>query len=80
MSRPGLADISASLGELLRAAAPGADAALVRRVASTTVTTADALLRQAFREHPNGDEHVLAEARTLLRGYVAARLDIHPEP
>ena len=44
-----------------------------------TVTTADAALRQAFRQDPQGDEHVLAEAKQLLRGYLTHRLGIDPE-
>jgi AcrR family transcriptional regulator len=39
-------------------------------VAMVCVTTADALLRHAFRQDVEGDERVLAEAKLLLNAYL----------
>ncbi|MEU0843433.1 TetR/AcrR family transcriptional regulator [Streptomyces sp. NPDC005962] len=39
------------------------------------VETADALLRLAFRVHPEGDPAVVAETKELLRAYLARVLD-----
>ena len=39
------------------------------------VETADALLRLAFRVHPDGDPAVVAETKELLRAYLARVLD-----
>ncbi|HVL95920.1 MAG TPA: TetR/AcrR family transcriptional regulator, partial [Solirubrobacteraceae bacterium] len=73
-TRPGLREIAASLARVLAAGAPAARPADVATVAQMTVTVADALLRAAFRDDPDGDAALLAEARTLLRGYVTDRL------
>jgi AcrR family transcriptional regulator len=43
-------------------------------VAMVCVTTADALLRHAFRQHPDGDEAVISEAKLLINAYLDARL------
>jgi len=32
------------------------------------------LIKMAFRRHPDGDEAVLAEAKTLVRGYLRVAL------
>jgi hypothetical protein len=39
------------------------------------VETADALLRLAFRVHPEGDPVIVAETKELLRSYLAGVLD-----
>ena len=38
------------------------------------IEAADALLRYAFREDCNGDPRILGEAKTLVKGYLCARL------
>jgi AcrR family transcriptional regulator len=43
-------------------------------VALVCVTTADALLRLAFRHHPDGDPAVIAEAKLLINAYLEKRL------
>jgi AcrR family transcriptional regulator len=64
VTRPALERIA---GELERRLAVTHDVAMV------CVTTADALLRHAFRQHPEGDERVLAEAKLLLNAYLGTR-------
>lgn len=76
LTRPGLNEIAAALAELLRAAAPDAEPLVVAHTAEMTVITADALLRHAFRLHADGDAVTLAEAKVMLRGYVAQRLEM----
>lgn len=77
-TRPGLDELGATLAQILAAHAPDAPAERVAVVARITVTVADALLRQAFRNDPEGDEFVLSEARTLVRAYLADQLGIRP--
>ena len=38
------------------------------------VIAGDGLLREAFRQNPDGDDALLAESRTMLSAYTAARL------
>ncbi len=81
VTRPGLEVIAGSLARVLRVHAPGAAEATVRAAAVMTVTTADALLRAAFREDPEGDPRLLDEAVVMLRAYLHARLDAAvPDP
>ncbi|HEY2636582.1 MAG TPA: TetR/AcrR family transcriptional regulator [Solirubrobacteraceae bacterium] len=77
-TRPGLDELGSTLAQVLGAHAPEVPAERVAIVSRITVTVADALLRQAFRNDPEGDEFVLSEARTLLRGYLADQLGIRP--
>jgi AcrR family transcriptional regulator len=79
LTRPGLREIAAAFAKALAREAPGAPPLDVVKAAETTVITADALLRHAFRLHPDGDPVTLEEAKRLLRGYLAQRLDI-PDP
>ncbi|MEA2123306.1 MAG: hypothetical protein QOI80_88 [Solirubrobacteraceae bacterium] len=65
VTRPALDRIATALAERLDAP---------HDVALVCVTTADALLRQAFRQHPDGDEAVIAEAKLLLTAYLDRRL------
>lgn len=37
--------------------------------------TADALLKLAFRRDPRGDEQIVAEAKYVVKGYLASRFD-----
>jgi AcrR family transcriptional regulator len=50
------------------------DAPDVDRALLVAVEAADSVLRLAFRYGPDGDPDLIAEAETLLRGYLAARL------
>jgi len=43
-----------------------------------SVEMADALIRLAFRRHPDGDEAVLTEAKDLMREYLHSQLDRSP--
>jgi hypothetical protein len=43
------------------------------------VEAADALIKLAFRRDPDGDDAVLAEAKTLIRGYLQRQVAV-PEP
>lgn len=65
VTRPALERIAAALGARLDAPAD---------VAMVCVTTADSLLRLAFRQDADGDETVLAEAKLLLNAYLERRL------
>jgi AcrR family transcriptional regulator len=47
----------------------------VRLALLVAVTTADALLSLAFRRDPNGDETVIAEAKTVVRTYLAPYIE-----
>ncbi|WP_328870276.1 TetR family transcriptional regulator [Streptomyces sp. NBC_00287] len=47
----------------------------LRRVFLVAVETADTLVHLAFRVSPEGDERIIAEARELLRAYLARVLD-----
>jgi AcrR family transcriptional regulator len=42
----------------------------LRFALTIAVETADALIKLAFRRHPDGDEAVLTEAKTLIREYL----------
>jgi AcrR family transcriptional regulator len=46
----------------------------LRRALRVAVETGDALVRLAFRDDPDGDPALLREARTVVRGYLAAHL------
>ncbi|MDT0465258.1 TetR/AcrR family transcriptional regulator [Streptomyces gibsoniae] len=47
----------------------------LRRMFLVAVETADTLVHLAFRMDPEGDERIIAEARTLLRAYLERALD-----
>lgn len=64
-TRPALERIGATLAVRLRAPTD---------VAMVCVTTADALLRLAFRQDPEGDPDLLAETKLLLNAYLKRRL------
>jgi AcrR family transcriptional regulator len=51
------------------------DTAELADVLAVAVEAGDAVLRLAFREHPDGDERLLAEAGRLIRSYLATHLD-----
>jgi AcrR family transcriptional regulator len=65
VTRPGLERVAAALAERFE---------VPHDVAMVCVTTTDALLRQAFRQHPEGDEAVIAEAKLLVNAYLEKRL------
>ncbi|MGE5827629.1 MAG: TetR/AcrR family transcriptional regulator [Micromonosporaceae bacterium] len=46
----------------------------VRNALTIAVETADALIKLAFRRHPEGDEAVLAEAKGLIRLYLQGKV------
>jgi AcrR family transcriptional regulator len=45
------------------------------RAFAVSVEAGDAVLKMAFRNDPDGDPHLLAEAERLLRGYLSAHID-----
>lgn len=47
-----------------------ADSPRLRFALEIAVEAADALIKLAFRRHPDGDEAVLDEAKALIRGYL----------
>lgn len=65
--------IAARLAEVLVAQFGMPDAARLRFALAIAVEAADALIKLAFRRHPDGDDEVLAEAKTLVREY------LHPQ-
>ena len=77
-TRPTRNVIAAALERALTAQAPDADPERVAAVARMTVLVGDGILREAFRLDARGDQAVLAEARRLLRGYLAAELGLRP--
>jgi AcrR family transcriptional regulator len=79
VTRPGLDVIAGSLARVLRVHAPHAPDDVTAAAAAMTVTTADALLRAAFREDPDGDRRLLDEAKVMLRAYLAQRLAQPPK-
>lgn len=63
------------LGERLGLEESGEAGERVRVAFLLAVETADALLRLAFRVHPEGDPVIVAETKELLRSYLAGVLD-----
>jgi AcrR family transcriptional regulator len=63
------------LGELIAGLFNQPVATDMRRALRVAVETADALVRLAFRDDSDGDPDLLREARTVVRGYLAAYLD-----
>ena len=60
-------------GHSLDTAGMGAGRAIGFAVLSyLAFSTADALIKLAFRRHPDGDAAVLAESKRLVRGYLQA--------
>jgi AcrR family transcriptional regulator len=78
VARGALAPIGEAFATVIAAQNPAASPALVATVAEMFVLVADALLRQAFRRDPQGDDALLAEASLLLRVYLEARLTASP--
>lgn len=76
LTRPGLADLTASLAQVLALEAPEADPARRDAAAAMVVRVVDAMLRQAFRTDDQGDPALLEETRTMLRAYLNATLGI----
>jgi AcrR family transcriptional regulator len=52
-----------------------ADSSCLRFALEIAVEVADALIKLAFRRHPDGDERVLAEAKTLIREYLHGQVN-----
>lgn len=62
--------IAAQLAEVLVARFDVADTGRLRFALAIAVEAADALIKLAFRRDPDGDDAVLAEAKTLVREYL----------
>jgi AcrR family transcriptional regulator len=56
------------------------DSGQLRFALTVTVEAADALIKLAFRRSPDGDDEVLAEAKSLLRGYLHRHLAGEEKP
>jgi AcrR family transcriptional regulator len=72
--RDASAVIAEHLGRLLAARVRMAHARRLGSVLTVAVEAAHALVRLAFRRALHGDEAVLTEAKTLVRGYLNVRL------
>ena len=66
--------IADHLAELLIRYHNAPDTPALRFALLVAVEAADALIKLAFRRHPDGDETVLTEAKTLIRGYLQVAL------
>ncbi len=64
--------IADHLADLLVRYHSAPDSAKLRFALTVSVEAADALIKLAFRRHPEGDEAVLTEAKKLVRGYLQA--------
>jgi len=66
--------IADHLAELLIRYHSAPDTPQLRFALVVSVEAADALIKMAFRRHADGDEAVMAEAKTLVRGYLKVAL------
>nr|WP_170318904.1 TetR family transcriptional regulator [Allorhizocola rhizosphaerae] len=66
--------IADHLAELLIRYHSAPDTPNLRFALIVAVEAADALIKLAFRRHPEGDEAMLSEAKTLVRGYLQVAL------
>jgi AcrR family transcriptional regulator len=66
--------IAQQLGDLLVTGFGVADGRRVRFALAMGVEMADALIKYAFRRHPEGDEAVLAETKEIVRDYLYRRV------
>jgi AcrR family transcriptional regulator len=64
--------IADHLADLLVRYHSAPDSAKLRFALTVSVEAADALIKLAFRRHPEGDEAVLTESKKLVRGYLQA--------
>jgi AcrR family transcriptional regulator len=64
--------IADHLADLLVRYHSAPDSAKLRFALTVSVEAADALIKLAFRRHPEGDESVLTEAKKLVKGYLQA--------
>jgi hypothetical protein len=70
--------IADHLTELLIRYHSAPDSTKLRFALVIAVEAADALIKLAFRRHPDGDESVLKEAKVLVRGYLqTASTDVY---
>jgi AcrR family transcriptional regulator len=64
--------IADHLADLLVRYHSAPDSAKLRFALTVSVEAADALIKLAFRRHPEGDDAVLTESKKLVRGYLQA--------
>jgi len=62
------------LGDLLVASFAAADGQRLRFALAIAVEMSDALIKYAFRRHPDGDDQVLTEAKDIVRDYLYRRI------
>jgi AcrR family transcriptional regulator len=67
--------IAESIEQIFAAHWPAAPAQTRQVAAAMVVLAGDGLLREAFRRDPAGDDALLAEARVMMRSYIAHRLE-----
>lgn len=73
-TRPLRTRFSDTVEGMLASAYPEAKPKLRAATARMLVLTGDALLREAFRRDPDGDEELLSELKLLLNSYLDARM------
>jgi len=66
--------IAEQLGDLLVASFAAADGQRLRFALAIAVEMSDALIKYAFRRHPDGDDQVLTEAKDIVRDYLYRRI------
>jgi AcrR family transcriptional regulator len=74
VTRPLRGEFAAAVERTLAVHWPAISAAERRAAAEIAVLAGDGLLREAFRQNPDGDPRVLAEAAVMLGSYLEARL------
>jgi AcrR family transcriptional regulator len=74
VTRPTRVAIARSIERILIVHWPDAPAPARAAAAQMVVLAGDGLLREAFREHGEGDAQLLAESKLMLDAYLSARL------
>ena len=74
VTRPTREAIGASVQRMFAVHWPDATDADRAAAARMVVIAGDGLLREAFRQNPDGDDALLAESRMMLTAYTEARL------
>jgi AcrR family transcriptional regulator len=73
-TRPTRTAVGVSIARILTRHWPDAPVDALGPAAEMAVLAGDGLLREAFRRDRQGDAHVMAESKIMLRAYIAERL------
>ena len=73
-TRPTRTAVGVSIARILARHWPNAPVDALGPTAEMAVLAGDGLLREAFRRDRQGDVHVLAESKVMLKAYIAERL------